>query len=152
MMGLVYIFGVFLLFIGVWVAIGQLKLRRLRRQRQGHGFTRQQFVDAFRPLGVSDAISATVFDYYTSRGVWKGFPLSPDDTYSQVLYDDPQDIEEDARTLVERLGMRFLPEYVRREYGDKPIKTLRDMVLWLEWMRQRQPAPAEASGPSPQGV
>jgi hypothetical protein len=138
MIGLLYIFGAFLLFIGV-LYLDQLKLWRLRRERQGHGFTREHFVDAFRPLGVPDAVSATVFDYYTSRGVWKGFPLSPDDAYSQVLYDDPQDIEDDARTLVERLGIQFLPEYVRREYGDKPIKTLRDMVLWLDWMRQRQP-------------
>jgi hypothetical protein len=148
MMGLVYIFGGFLLFIGMWVAVDQLKLRRLRRQRQGHGFTKEQFVDAFRSLGVSDTISATVFDYYTSRGVWKGFPFSPNDAYSRVLYDDPQDIEDDARTLVARLGMQFLPEYVRREYGDRPIKTLRDMVLWLDWIRQHQPATNEASGPS----
>jgi hypothetical protein len=151
MMGLVYIFGVFLLFIGVWVAVDQLKLRRLRRQRQGHGFTREQFVDVFRPLGVPEKIPSNVFDYYASHGVWKSFPYSPDDAYSQVLCDDPDDIEDDARALVERLGMQIPPEYVRREYGEKPIKTLRDMVLWLDWIRQHQPATTEASGPSAGG-
>jgi hypothetical protein len=138
MMGLVYIFGVFLLFIGVWVTVNQLKLRRLRRQRQGHGFMRKEFVEGFRSLGISEKIPGTVFDYYTSQSAWKNFPLSPDDTYSRVLCDDPEDIDDDARALLEQLGMQFPPEYVRREYGDKPIKTLRDMVLWLDWMRQHQ--------------
>jgi hypothetical protein len=36
--------------------------------------------------------------------------------------------------------MLFLPEYVRREYGAKPFVTVRDMVLWLDWIRQHQPA------------
>jgi hypothetical protein len=116
------------------------KLRKVRRQREGEDFTRENFIDSFRPLGVPDAIPATVFDHYTSHGVWKEFPLSPDDTYSKVLTDDPEDIESDARVLVERLGMLFLPEYVRREYGAKPFVTVRDMVLWLDWIRQHQPA------------
>jgi hypothetical protein len=134
------ILGGVVMFVGVFMVIDNFKLRRLRRHRKGReGFTREKFLDSFRPHGVPDAIAATVFDYYTSHGVWKGFPLSPDDTYSQVLYDDPIDIEDDARALVERLGMFFLPEYIRREYGDKPLVTVRDMVLWLDWVRQHQP-------------
>ena len=116
------------------------KLRRLRRQRQGEDFTREKFIDSFRPLGVSDAIPAAVFDRYTSHGVWKDFPLSPDDTYSKLWIDDAEDTECDARILVEQLGMVFLPEYIRREYSDKPFVTVRDMVLWLDWVRQHQPA------------
>ena len=152
MMGLVYIFGAAFLLVAVGVVVHHLKLRRLRLRRQGHGFTREQFIEAFRSLGISEKIPGTVFDYYTSQSAWKNFPLSPDDTYSQVLCDDPEDIDDDARALLERLGMQFLPDYIRREYGDKPIKTLRDMVLWLDWMRQRQPASTKASGPSPQAV
>ena len=66
--------------------------------------------------------------------------LAGDDTYSQLLRDDPDDIDEDARTLIERLKMRVLPEYILREYGSKPLVTLRDMVLWLDWIRQHQGA------------
>src|SRR5262249_32840253 len=99
-----------------------------------------EVVSSFRTFGVPDKIPATVFDYYTSSGIWKDFPLSPDDTYSQILWDDPDDIDEDARALVERLQMRFLPEYILREYGDQSLVTLRDMVLWLNWIRQRQGA------------
>jgi len=129
-----------LLFVGVQGVIDNLKLRRIRRGREGKGFTRSRDQDSFRPFGVPDKIPATVFDYYTSGGIWKDFPLSPDDTYSQVLWDDPDDIDEDARALIERLQMRVLPEYILREYGNKPLVTLRDMVLWLDWIRQRQGA------------
>jgi hypothetical protein len=116
-----------------------LKLRQVRRERKNKDFTREKFIDSFRPLGVPDAVPAAVFDHYTSHGVWKDFPLSPEDTYSKVLPDDPEDIESDARVLVERLGLLFLPEYIRREYGDKPFVTVKDMVLWLDWIRQHQP-------------
>lgn len=60
MIGLVYIFGGVCLFIAVGAAIDRLKLRRLRRQRQGGHFTRQQFVEAFRSLGISEQIPGTV--------------------------------------------------------------------------------------------
>jgi hypothetical protein len=127
-----------LLFVGAYGVIGNLKLRRIRRERAGKGFTRERFIDSFRSFRVPDKIPATVFDYYTSSGIWKNFPLSPDDTYSQVLWDDPDDIDEDARALIERLQMRVLPEYILREYGNKPLVTVRDMVLWLDWIHQRQ--------------
>jgi hypothetical protein len=148
-MGLLYIFGVFLLFIAVWVVIDQLRLRRLRRQRQGGAFSQAQFVEAFRQLGIPDNIPAAVYDYYGSQRAWKDFPFSPDDKYSEVLHDDPWDLEDDERALVERLGMRFLPEYILQGWGDKSIKTLRDMVLWLDWMRQHQPE-TDDGGPSSQ--
>jgi hypothetical protein len=137
---ILYILCGTILLASVFSLLHYFKLRRLRRQRKGEDFTREKFIDSFRPLGVPDAIPATVFDHYTSHGVWKDFPLSPNDTYSKLWKDDPEDIEEDARILVEQLGMVFLPEYIRREYSDKPFVTVRDMVLWLDWVRQHQPA------------
>lgn len=137
MIGLAYIFGALFLLIVVGTVAHQLKLQRLRRQRRGRGFTREQFIEAFRPLGISEKIPGTVFDYYASRSPWKNFPLSPEDTYSQVLCDDPEDMDDDARVLLNLLEIQIPPEYIRQEYGDKPIKTLRDMVLWLDWMHRR---------------
>jgi hypothetical protein len=131
---------VMLIIVGVATVFGYLKLRRLRRMREGKAFTRGYFIESFRSSGVPERIPATVFDYYTSSGALRDFPLSPDDTYSEVLWDDPIDIEEDAYALVERLEMQFPPEYILREYGEKPLTTLRDMVHWLDWIRQRQSA------------
>jgi hypothetical protein len=136
---ILYILCGTILLASVFTLHHYLKLRQVRRQRKNEDFTREKFIDSFRPLGVTDAIPAAVFDHFTSHGVWKDFPLSPEDTYSKVLTDEPEDIECDARILVEQLGMVFLPAYIRREYGDKPFVTVRDMVLWLDWIRQHQP-------------
>jgi hypothetical protein len=136
---ILYILCGTILLASVFTLHDYLKLRRVGRQRKTADFTREKFINSFRPLGVPDAIPAAVFDHYTSHGVWKDFPLSPEDTYSKVLTDDPEDIESDARILVERLGLLFLPEYIRREYGDNPFVTVRDMVLWLDWIREHQP-------------
>jgi hypothetical protein len=143
MMGLLYIFGAFLLFVAIGIAIRKLRLRRLRNQREGKGFSREAFMEAFQQSDIPENIPAAVYDYYRSRKTWKDFPLAPDDKYSEVLCDDPCDVDGDAVALVQLLGMRLLPEYIRKEYGDRPIKTLRDMVLWLDWIRQHQP---EVSG------
>jgi hypothetical protein len=134
-MGLLYAVVGFFFFVLLWAVVRQFRLRRLRRKRRANGFSRDQFIEAFRQLGIPDNIPATVYDYYGSQKAWKDFPFSPDDKYSEVLNDDPDDVDDDASASVHRLGMLMLTERVRREYGDKPIKTLRDMVLWLDWMR-----------------
>jgi hypothetical protein len=139
-MQLLYIFSTIILLIALLTIESNLRLRRIRRDRKGKGFTRKQFVEAFRQFDIPDDIPAAVYDYYRSRKGWKDFPFLPDDEYSKVLYDDPDDLDEDALALIQRLGMAMLPEYILRERGDKPIKTLRDMVIWLDWVRQHQPA------------
>jgi hypothetical protein len=126
----------------------RLRFSRLRRERQRKGITREQFVGGFSTLSIPENIPTTVLDYYKAFKVWQDFPFTPDDEYSGLLNITPEDIEGDAKALVERLGMQFLPEYIRRDYGDRPIKTLRDMVLWLDWMRQHQPTTTGASEPS----
>jgi hypothetical protein len=40
---------------------------------------------------------------------------------------------------VRKLGMELPIEPVLREW-EKPLETLRDMVLWLNWIRQHQSA------------
>jgi hypothetical protein len=139
MTGLLFILGGFLLFVVIATIPDTLRILRLRRERREKGVTREQFLSAFRQGEISDKISSAVYDYYSSRGVWKGFGFLPDDKYSKVLSDDPEDIEQDARTLVARLGLCMPPGYILAKW-EKPIETLRDMVLWLDWVRQHQPA------------
>lgn len=79
--GLLYIFGAILLCIAIWTVVDQLRLRRLRRRRQGKGFTSEQFIEAFRPLGMPDNIAATVFDllrlYQHLEGIFHSLPTMP---------------------------------------------------------------------------
>lgn len=102
--------------------------------------TRERFIDSFRSIGVPETVAAAVFDYYSSRGVWKDFPFSPDDSYAKVLYDDQGTMEDDTRALVDRLGMQYPAEDVLRESGNMPPQTLRDMVLLLYWIQRHQPS------------
>jgi hypothetical protein len=139
-MQLLYIFAAIILLIALLAIESNLRLRRIRLGRKGKGFTRDQFVEAFRQIDIPDNIPAAVYDYYRSKKGWEDFPFLPDDEYSKVLYDDPDDLDEDALALIKCLGMAMLPEYILREWGYKPIKTLRDMVIWLDWIRQHQPA------------
>jgi hypothetical protein len=143
-MGLLFIFGGFLAFIAVGAMWNGAKLRRLRAERQGKNFNRERFVETFRELGIPEIVPTTVYDYYATQKALRDFPFSPDDTYSQILRDDPEDIDEDAINLIGKLGLIVVPGYIRETYGDKPIETLREMVLWLDWMRQHQPKSAQS--------
>ena len=137
-MGLLYIFGALILFIVLGMALNQFRLRRLRRARQGDGLSRGKFIVSFRQLGIPDNIPNAVYDYYCSQEAWKNFPFSPNDTYAEVLRQAPEDMQNDGIAIIDRLGLRLPPEYIRREWGGGPIETLRDMVLWLDWVRQHQ--------------
>jgi hypothetical protein len=138
-MALLYAFVAFVILNATWMGIDSFRLRRLRISRQASGYNKERFVAAFRELGIPDNIPETVYQYYGSQRAFRDFPFAPDDKYSEVLHDAPDDIDEDALALLDRLGFLLLAERVRREYGDKPINTLRDMVVWLDWMRQHQP-------------
>ncbi len=137
-MALLYIFGGILSFIAAWMLVNRLSLRRLRVRRKKEGYGRDQFLEAFRDLAVPVEIPAVVYDYYASLPAWRNFPFSPDDEYSKVLRDEPLDLHEDERILISRLGMMFPPEYILREWPGQPTRTLRDMVIWLDWVRQHQ--------------
>jgi hypothetical protein len=140
-MGVLYILGRFLFFIAVGAMWYELRLRRLRHERQGKNFSRKRFVEAFPQLGIPEDIPATVYDYYGSQRPLKDFPFSPHDTYSEILHDDLADIDNDAAILLDRLGLIIVPGYIRELYGDKPIETLGELVLWLDlsrWSTYRQ--------------
>ncbi len=137
-MGLFYIFGAFILFIVLGMALNQFRLRRLKRARQSDEFSREKFIATFLQLGIPENIPSTVYDFYRSQGAWKNFPFSPDDTYAEVLRQAPEDMQNDGIAILDRLGLRLPPEYIRREWGERPIETLRDMVIWLDWLRQHQ--------------
>jgi hypothetical protein len=137
MTGLLYILGGFLFLIIIATIVNSLRIRRLRREREGNGISSTQFVEAFSEHNVSPEIPTAVYDYYGSLGTWKGFKFLPDDKYSRVLYDDPEDIHRDAKILLERLGLHVPPTYILAKC-EKQIETLRDMVLWLDCVRQHQ--------------
>jgi hypothetical protein len=139
-MTFLYIIGGFALLVATWATRDRFRLWRLRRSRQSVGLNRDIFIEGFRRVGIPAEIPAAVYDYYGSQRAWKDFPFSANDKYSDILHDDPDDLDDDASALVKRLGMQLVSERILREYGEKPIQTLGDMVHWLDWIRQRQPS------------
>jgi hypothetical protein len=56
---------------------------------KGKGFSREQFLQAFREIGIPENIPAAVYDYYGSQAAYKGFSFLPDDEYSKVFVTIP---------------------------------------------------------------
>jgi len=100
--------------------------------------SRQSFIDEFAACDVPAAIPAAVYDHYTSLSVSKNFSVAPDDSLRTVFGIVGEDVDDDAEDLVKTLGMELPIESVLCEW-ETPVETLRDMVLWLDWIRQQQP-------------
>ena len=118
----------------VFIAVAKLVLDL--RMRKHHGVPREEFVRAFSGLDVPTEIPEAVHDYYKRMVMFKNFGVAPDDTFEE-LHKGDEDIDDDGRYLLKKLGMELPIQPVREEW-DKPLRTLRDMVLWLNWVRQRQ--------------
>jgi hypothetical protein len=125
--------GVMVVLLGIGFISAQLGFRTHR------GVSRNDFVRAFADDGIPPSIPAVVFDYYKSGVVWEDFSVAPDDTYDQALSEGDEEIDEDARTLVRRIGLELQEDRLPNR-ADRPIRTIRDMVLWLDSERRRQEA------------
>ncbi len=110
---------------------------RLRRKR---GLSRDEFAAVFQREGVPYKIAAAVYDYYSSFAGSRGYAVSPDDTYDGLLLESDEDVLDDAKRLVKQLRMR-LPDETTSPVSASLFKTVRDMVLWLDWVRQHQAQP-----------
>lgn len=118
-------------------AIGVLTIRAQRQMGKHRGVPRDEFIGTFPD--VPPAVSGTVFDYYRRR-VWaKDFSIAPDDSFEQVLGEGDEDIDDDVQELVKRLGFRVPANYAVRR-SETSIKSVKDMVHWLDWVRQHQSA------------
>ena len=123
--------------LGAAILLCALTVEQLRLRRHS-GASRDEFVRSFDGTGIPDEISATVYDYYKSAALSPKFGILPDDTYEETLRKGDEDIDGDARFLLGQLGLKMPPQetLVQR---DMKIRTLRDMVAWLDWVRTHQP-------------
>ncbi len=144
-----------LAFFGVALVRGQIIMRKHR------GVSRHDFIDAFSSAQIPAEIPAAVYDFYKRGVVSKDFSIAPDDSYEEVLHKCEEDIEDDARFLMKELGLKFPSLEAQQQWSQEvlssraavqsiptfssdpnrllqPIQTLRDMVLWLNWVRRHQ--------------
>lgn len=131
MTGILYILAAFVVFIAVATLVSHFRMRK------HPGIPRDEFIRTFTDLNVPVVISAAVHDYYKSGVLFKKFGVAPDYSYEDVLHKGDEDIDDDAQLLVKRLGLTLPPTKVREQWT-RQIKTVRDMVLWLNWVKEHQ--------------
>jgi len=130
-MGFVYIVVGLLAVVAIWSFADRIRLGRHR------GISRETFIDEFRRENVPPEIPAAVYDHYKSLSRAKEFGVAPDDSFEKVFREGHEDIDDDAEELARRLNFELPIEMVLREWPT-PLRNLRDMVLWLDWIRQHQ--------------
>jgi hypothetical protein len=138
-----YFIAVFVFFIAFATIAFQLSTRKY------HGGSREQFICGFADTTVPAEIPAAVYDYYNKKVVFSRFGVvsdrsyeyvlgvARDGSYGYVLRECEEDINEDTQSLMKDLGLTPPPEDVLLEWPTR-IQTLREMVLWLDWIRQHE--------------
>ena len=137
-MEVLYGLGAFVAFIAVATAVYQLRLSR------HPGIPRNGFIRHFCDLDVPEAISSAVYDYYRSGAISRKFGVAPDDQLADLFSDLDEDIGFDAIQLTKTLGMEVAVGRNLEIWG-KPLITIRDMVLWLDWVRKNAGAKEAAT-------
>ena len=126
------VLGAFGIFISVATSAYQ------RRMAKHRGVPREEFISRFANVGIPSEVPATVYDYYKSQIRSKEFGLAPDDDYQRVFSEGDEDIDDDGLLLMKALRLKLPADYNPMRLDVPMVKTIRDMVLWLEWVRQHQ--------------
>ena len=125
------------------------------RRRKHKGVSREEFIRAFATDGIPQEILDAVYRFFTRSWFFGNLTIAPDDSLECEA-----DVEDDAVLLMKKLGLKPPSEEVRLSWNEEirasrgrpsdaprfstdsnppsPIQTVRDMVLWLNWVRQHQ--------------
>lgn len=109
--------------------------RRLGKHRGG---SREAFVGAFAESRIPPEIPRAVYDYYKGQVISKDFSVSPDDDFERVLSRGDEDIDDDAAAIMKKLELERPADYATVR-SEAHIRTLGDMVHWLNWVQTHQP-------------
>lgn len=130
--------NVFLMIIGgIAGATGIAWGLHLRRLKNHVGVTRADFVTHFQSTGIGTQIAEAVYDQFQRIGTWNGFRPSPADSLERTYKTVDEDVEENLKEILQRLGLEMPHSGVLQEW-DRPIETLSDVVRWVDWVRTKQ--------------
>lgn len=88
----------------VAVVAGALLYREERRMTHRQGASREEFVSALGPRGVGPEIAERVFEYYCGFGCLHPAAIQPFDRRKDLFRGDGDDIADDVRLILGRLG------------------------------------------------
>lgn len=95
-------------------------------------------MEAFQEESVPESLVRAVYRYYEAVALGDGVGISPDDDF-ESLQVGQEDLDDDLQRLLAKLELEMPSS---KSLGDSlyPLRTIRDVVRWLEWVRQHQTA------------
>ena len=115
----------------------------LHRLKQHEGSTRGDFIIHFGASGATPEISGTVYDHFQKLGVWKGFMPDPSDTLEGTYKTVDEDVEDNLKEILQQLRYEMPHSGILSEWL-APIKTLEDVVQFVNCVRTKQSPPIPA--------
>jgi|GEM_PF-1517873 len=85
-------------------------------------------------IGHNRSIQSVVCPAKSPSSVLKSFRVRPDDSHREVYSASHDEVDNAALELCKELGIELPPESVLRQWPT-PLQTVRDVVLWLNWVR-----------------
>jgi hypothetical protein len=125
--------GVVLLTLAVGVAVVMRDQIRLRKRK---GLSKAEFCAAFHKEAVPESLVGAVYDYYSSFALGRQVAISPDDSF-ESLQVGQDDVDDDLNRLLKKLALER-PSSVKLAELTEPVRTIGDIVRWLNWVRQHQ--------------
>ena len=114
--------NVFLMIIaGIAGATGIAWGLHLKRLKNHVGVTRADFVAHFQSTGIGSQIAVAVYDQFQKIGAWKGFMPSPTDSLERTYKTVDEDVEENLKEILQRLGLEMPHSGILREWDGAKI-------------------------------
>ena len=123
-------------FVIVCSAAGGVIHRRRLRRKTG-GLSRDRFVSKLEARAVDPSVAGAVYDHYKKDSEVPDYLVSPKDEVDEDYWLVDEDLEDDLAEIVRECSLELPPEDARREWS-KPLRTVEDVVLWVDWVRRRQ--------------
>jgi hypothetical protein len=128
-----WIAGMVLITVAVGVAVVLRDQSRLRKRR---GLSKAEFCAAFHEEAVPESLVGAVYDHYSSFALGRHVSISPDDSF-ESLQVGQDDVDDDLSRLLKKLALER-PSSLKLAELSEPVRTIGDMVRWLNWVRQHQ--------------
>jgi len=103
----------------------QYRLARLK------GMPEIDFVQYFSAQNVPAELSRMVYRVFREHSRSSKFMPSPEMSFADVFLEEPEDVYDEARDILKKLGILEIPEDVHDSWPGDKLKTLEDLTMWL---------------------
>ena len=104
--------------------------------RKRKGCSRVEFCARFQQELIPEILLVAVYDHYTSFAMGDSVGITPDDSF-EWLRMGQDDVDDDLQRLLGKLGLE-LPSSATLANWPHPVETIKDVVHWLNWVRQQK--------------